>query len=74
MISLLSASIESDIQVRRWKTAYGQYRICYTGDLSNDFLRVELSFIDNGSHASKVDTRCIPLISRLNFCQSQGQA
>ena len=74
MVSLLSVSIESDIQVRRWKTAYGQYRICYTGDLSNDFLRVELSFIDDGSHSSKVETRCASLISRLHFSQLHLEA
>ncbi|CAF4447753.1 unnamed protein product [Rotaria socialis] len=32
-----------DLQVRRWKTAYDQYRICYIGDLPDDFLRVKLT-------------------------------
>ena len=27
--------------MQRWKTSYGQYRICYTGDLPEDFLRVK---------------------------------
>ncbi|CAF3954226.1 unnamed protein product, partial [Rotaria magnacalcarata] len=32
-----------DLQVRRWKTTYDQYRICYIGDLPDDFLRVKLT-------------------------------
>jgi hypothetical protein len=38
-----SVNIQQDLQVRRWKTAYGQYRNCYIGDLPDDFLRVKLS-------------------------------
>ncbi|CAF0757938.1 unnamed protein product [Rotaria sp. Silwood1] len=33
---------QQDLQMRRWKTAYDQYRICYIGDLPDDFLRVKL--------------------------------
>jgi hypothetical protein len=38
-----STNTQQDLQVRRWKTSYGQYRICYIGDLPNDFLHVKLS-------------------------------
>ena len=33
---------QQDLQVRKWKTSYGQYRVCYIGDLPNDFLQVKL--------------------------------
>ncbi|CAF4116368.1 unnamed protein product [Rotaria sp. Silwood2] len=33
---------QQDLQVRKWKTAYDQYRICYIGDLPDDFLRMKL--------------------------------
>lgn len=32
-----------EIQVQKWKTPYGHQRICYIGDLSDDFLRVKIS-------------------------------
>ncbi len=37
----LNPSIPHAIQVQRWKTSYNQYRICYTGDLPGDFLRIK---------------------------------
>ncbi|CAF3771033.1 unnamed protein product [Rotaria sordida] len=35
-------NLQQELQVRKWKTAYDQYRTCYIGDLPNDFLRVKL--------------------------------
>ena len=34
--------MQQDLQVRKWKTSYGQYRNCFIGDLPEDFLRVKL--------------------------------
>ncbi|CAF2870018.1 unnamed protein product [Rotaria sp. Silwood2] len=31
------------IQARQWKISANQYRICYTGNLSDDFLRIKVS-------------------------------
>lgn len=40
---IISINTQQDLQVRRWKTSYDQQRICYIGDLPNDFLQVKLS-------------------------------
>jgi hypothetical protein len=37
----LNPRIPHAIQVRRWKISYNQYRICYTGDLPGNFLRIK---------------------------------
>ena len=34
--------MQQDLQVRQWKTSYGQYRNCFIGDLPDNFLRVKL--------------------------------
>ncbi|CAF4609551.1 unnamed protein product [Rotaria socialis] len=31
------------IQARQWRTAHNQYRVCYIGNLSDDFLRIKIS-------------------------------
>lgn len=36
-----NVSHQQDLQVRKWKTSYGQNRVCYIGDLPNDFLQVK---------------------------------
>jgi hypothetical protein len=50
----ISANMQQDLQVRRWKTSYGQNRICYIGDLPDDFLRVKLSTKSEINNQSKV--------------------
>jgi len=56
-ITLLFISIhfQQDLQVRRWKTAYGQYRIGYIGDLPDDFLRVKFLSKSEIHNQSKVN-------------------
>ncbi|UJR25058.1 hypothetical protein I4U23_006418 [Adineta vaga] len=39
----ISTYPKQDLQVRQWRTIDGQYRICYIGDLPDDFLRVKFS-------------------------------
>ncbi|CAF1141830.1 unnamed protein product [Rotaria sordida] len=36
-------SSQHGIQARQWKTLDNQYHICYTGNLSDDFLRIKVS-------------------------------
>jgi hypothetical protein len=50
----ISADIQQDLQVRKWKTSYGQNRICYIGDLPIDFLQVKLSTKSEINNQSKV--------------------
>ncbi len=52
---LISIHSQQDLQVRRWKTAYGQYRICYIGDLPDDFLRVKFLSKSEIHNQSKVN-------------------
>jgi hypothetical protein len=53
-----STNNQPDLQVRKWKTSYGQYRHCYIGDLPDNFLRVKFltkSEINNQSKAQKTN-------------------
>lgn len=60
----ISSDTQQDLQVRKWKTSYGQYRNCFIGDLPGDFLRVKLI-----SHSDKTNNQSTVRISFLFLSQ-----
>ncbi|CAF1094680.1 unnamed protein product [Rotaria sp. Silwood1] len=50
-----SENSQDAIQARQWKASDNQYRICYTGNLSDDFLRIQLSLKSQVTNQKQFD-------------------
>ncbi|CAF4811561.1 unnamed protein product, partial [Rotaria sp. Silwood1] len=50
-----SENSQDAIQTRQWKASDNQYRICYTGNLSDDFLRIQLSLKSQVTNQKQFD-------------------